>query len=64
MIESLFRRIKEEEELQALEEENKRKDMIHYLLQAKDPETGVAAYSSSEVSSCSMLLVCSSLPIF
>ncbi|PMD43871.1 benzoate 4-monooxygenase cytochrome P450 [Hyaloscypha variabilis F] len=57
VMESLFRRIKEEEELQALEEENKRKDMIHYLLQAKDPETGVAAYSSSELLSETVLLV-------
>ena len=34
---------------QGIEAKNVRKDMFHYLFQAKDPETGLSAYSSEQL---------------
>lgn len=50
-MDSFNSRIKLEEEQQEFDEEDKRKDMFHYLFQAKDPETGETAYSKAEVDS-------------
>lgn len=65
--ESIMRRIKMEEEQEEIDEKNTRHDILHYLLHAKDPQTGAKAYSRAEV--CSQreglfFLFCFALSIF
>ncbi|KUJ13243.1 benzoate 4-monooxygenase cytochrome P450 [Mollisia scopiformis] len=56
---NVLERTKEEEEaqLKALDEENVRKDMFHYLFTAKNPETGEAALSPEELNGEANLLI-------
>ncbi|MCJ1465300.1 hypothetical protein MMC07_003917 [Pseudocyphellaria aurata] len=48
---SVAERTKLENEMQKQgdDEKNRRKDMFHYLFQAKDPETGLSAYTPDEL---------------
>lgn len=50
LMQILLKRIKIEEQQEEFNDDNKRKDMFHYLLQVKDPDTGLRAYSTQEVS--------------
>ena len=52
-------RIKEEEDLQGgvADKVDGRKDMFHYIFQAKDPETGNMGYTRGELFSESDLLI-------
>ena len=56
---SVAERAKVEAEIheQGSEAKNVRKDMFHYLFQAKDPETGLSAYSSDELFQEASLLI-------
>lgn len=56
---SLAERIKLEEDFQkqGSDQKNGRKDMFHYFFQAKDPETGLSAYSPEELFMETHLLV-------
>jgi len=56
---SVAKRSKEEEEAQrlGLDETSVRKDMFHYLYNAKDPETGKPAYSPDELNAEANLLI-------
>jgi cytochrome P450 len=54
---SVAERIKVEESIQASTEKDRRKDIFHYLFQAKDPESGRPAYSPDELNSEADLLI-------
>lgn len=50
-------KLEEEVQIQGRDQKNARKDMFHYFFQAKDPETGLPAYTPGELFMEAYLLI-------